>query len=138
MTLLAGLAPCRGPVSERAGVGLERLARADQVAVAGGGVDARHRREVLRRPQRRQRVGAELAGVGPVPLAEQLLGGVRGVAQRARRRAATSPAATLSISPRIAIIASQKRSSSASVSLSVGSIISVPATGKLIVGAWKP
>ena len=35
-------------------------------------------------------------------------------------------------------MASQKRSSSASVSLSVGSIISVPATGKLIVGAWNP
>ena len=49
-----------------------------------------------------------------------------------------SPSATRSISPRMAIIASQKRSSSASVSLSVGSIISVPATGKLIVGAWKP
>jgi len=36
------------------------------------------------------------------------------------------------------IIASQKRSSSAFDSLSVGSIMSVPATGKLIVGAWKP
>ena len=48
------------------------------------------------------------------------------------------PAATSSISARIAIIASQKRSSSARSSLSVGSIISVPATGKHIVGAWKP
>ena len=38
----------------------------------------------------------------------------------------------------MAIIASQKRSSSAFDSLSVGSIISVPATGKHIVGAWKP
>jgi len=36
------------------------------------------------------------------------------------------------------IIASTNRSSSAFDSLSVGSIISVPATGKLIVGAWKP
>jgi hypothetical protein len=35
-------------------------------------------------------------------------------------------------------IASQKRSSSASDSDSVGSIISVPATGNDIVGAWKP
>ena len=49
-----------------------------------------------------------------------------------------SPAATLAISPRIAIIASQKRSSSRRSSLSVGSIISVPATGNDIVGAWKP
>ena len=39
---------------------------------------------------------------------------------------------------RMAIIASQKRSSSASDSLSVGSTISVPGTGKLSVGAWKP
>ncbi len=42
------------------------------------------------------------------------------------------------ISSRMAIIASQKRSSSALVSDSVGSIISVPATGQLMVGAWKP
>ena len=35
-------------------------------------------------------------------------------------------------------IASMKRSSSGSASLSVGSIIIVPATGKLTVGAWKP
>ena len=35
-------------------------------------------------------------------------------------------------------MASQKRSSSAWASDSVGSTISVPATGKLIVGAWKP
>ena len=42
------------------------------------------------------------------------------------------------ISARIWIIASMKRSSSCSDSLSVGSTISVPATGKLRVGAWKP
>jgi hypothetical protein len=52
-----------------------------------------------------------------------------------RRPAALSIAR---ISSRIAIIASQKRSSSARDSLSVGSIISVPATGNDIVGAWKP
>ena len=34
--------------------------------------------------------------------------------------------------------AAMKRSSSALLSLSVGSIISVPATGKETVGAWKP
>ena len=46
------------------------------------------------------------------------------------------PDAIAAISARIAIIASQKRSSSAFDSLSVGSIISVPATGQDIVGAW--
>ena len=35
-------------------------------------------------------------------------------------------------------MASQKRSSSACGSLSVGSTISVPATGQDMVGAWKP
>ena len=35
-------------------------------------------------------------------------------------------------------MASQKRSSSARLSDSVGSIISVPATGNDMVGAWKP
>ena len=49
-----------------------------------------------------------------------------------------TPAATWSISARMASIASQNRSSSWRVSLSVGSIINVPGTGKLIVGAWKP
>lgn len=49
-----------------------------------------------------------------------------------------SPAPTFSISARMAIIASQNRSSSLTSSDSVGSIISVPATGKDMVGAWKP
>jgi hypothetical protein len=40
------------------------------------------------------------------------------------------------ISSRMRSIASQNRSSSALSSLSVGSIMSVPATGKLTVGAW--
>lgn len=52
--------------------------------------------------------------------------------------AAQTPEPTLSTSARMAIIASQKRSSSIRSSDSVGSIISVPATGKDIVGAWKP
>jgi hypothetical protein len=38
----------------------------------------------------------------------------------------------------MATMASQNRSTSASDSDSVGSIMSVPATGKLIVGAWNP
>ena len=48
------------------------------------------------------------------------------------------PSSISRISSRIAIIASQKRSSSSFDSLSVGSIISVPATGKETVGGWKP
>jgi hypothetical protein len=38
----------------------------------------------------------------------------------------------------MAIIASQNRSISVRSSDSVGSIMKVPATGKLMVGAWKP
>ncbi len=48
------------------------------------------------------------------------------------------PSSIARISSRIAIIASQKRSSSSRDSLSVGSIIIVPATGQDIVGAWNP
>ncbi|MNT89187.1 hypothetical protein D3C72_2298690 [compost metagenome] len=48
------------------------------------------------------------------------------------------PSSMARASSRIASIASQKRSISALVSDSVGSIISVPATGQLMVGAWKP
>ncbi len=48
------------------------------------------------------------------------------------------PSSMARISARIAMSASQNRSSSAFDSLSVGSIISVPATGKDMVGAWKP
>jgi hypothetical protein len=38
----------------------------------------------------------------------------------------------------MAIMASQKRSSSALDSLSVGSTMIVPATGQDMVGGWKP
>ena len=48
------------------------------------------------------------------------------------------PAPTLSISCSIAITPAQKRSSSARSSLSVGSTMSVPATGKDMVGACMP
>src|SRR6185437_33074 len=48
------------------------------------------------------------------------------------------PSSMSRISSRIAISASQNRSSSAFDSLSVGSIISVPATGNDTVGAWNP
>ncbi|MCY1184680.1 hypothetical protein D9M73_253940 [compost metagenome] len=52
--------------------------------------------------------------------------------------AGQSPAWTLAISARMLSMASMKRSSSCLDSLSVGSTISVPGTGKLMVGAWKP
>ena len=61
-----------------------------------------------------------------------------GAARSTLSAAATAPDPTSSISRRIAIIASQKRSSSRLSSLSVGSTMSVPATGKDIVGAWNP
>jgi hypothetical protein len=62
---------------------------------------------------------------------------VRRVAQRVVVRRPLARADPVDLA-RIAIIASQKRSSSARSSLSVGSTISVPATGNDIVGAWKP
>lgn len=49
-----------------------------------------------------------------------------------------SPLSTAAISFRIEMRASQNRSSSALFSDSVGSIISVLATGQDMVGAWKP
>lgn len=50
----------------------------------------------------------------------------------------TTPEATSSISARMAIMASQKRSSSAFGSDSVGSTMRQPAIGKDMVGAWNP
>lgn len=72
-----------------------------------------------------------------IPVGHQAFGGVGCAPQRV---VVGGPLARgdRSISPRMAIIASQKASSSAGFSLSVGSTISVPATRKLIVGAWKP
>ena len=49
-----------------------------------------------------------------------------------------SPYSTRAISARMATMASQNRSSSSFDSDSVGSTISVPATGNHIVGAWNP
>src|SRR5205823_898365 len=48
------------------------------------------------------------------------------------------PDSMAAISAWILIIASQNRSSSCFDSLSVGSIITVPATGQEMVGAWNP
>ena len=116
-----------------------RHAAAEQVAVAVDVVDAPDRRPVLVAAQARHRVGGVFARVGvrssrpsaaPRRCAARSSAGCRPSARRRARPAR--------ISSRMAIIASQKRSSSASGSLSVGSTISVPATGKLSVGAWKP
>src|SRR5690349_5990695 len=67
---------------------------------------------------------------------EQTTFAVWGACLRGLLALSDSPLATACISPWIEIIASQKRSSSAFDSLSVGSIISVPGTGNDIVGAW--
>src|SRR5262245_28250903 len=53
-------------------------------------------------------------------------------------RGSALPVTTSSISCRMAMSASQNRSSSAFASLSVGSTMRVPGTGNDTVGAWKP
>src|SRR4051794_15429777 len=75
---------------------------------------------------------------GRVQSAVAPLAAGRGGAERGLASLGPAPVATCSISWRMAIIALQNRSSSARSSDSVGAIISVPATGKLMVGAWKP
>ena len=138
-----GAAPCgERAVSHRSSgafVVAERRARAEQVAVAPDVVDAADRRPVLLRAQRGERIGRLLARVRRAatrPRAARPRCAARAFSGLSSRGQA--PASTCAISARIAIIASQKRSSSSSDSLSVGSTISVPATGKLSVGAWKP
>ena len=81
---------------------------------------------------------ADLAGVGAVPLADQRPRRCAGRRAAASSRGSTPPPRPGRSRPRIAIIASQNRSISARSSDSVGSTISVPATGNDIVGAWKP
>jgi hypothetical protein len=63
---------------------------------------------------------------------------VCGALRRGLSSAGHSSYATCSISARIAVIASTNRSSSRRSSDSVGSTMSVPATGNDMVGAWKP
>jgi len=60
---------------------------------------------------------------------------VWGACRSTESSAEISPFATASISPRIEIMALMKRSSSVRSSDSVGSTMSVPATGQDIVGA---
>ena len=118
---------------------LERRAAAHDVAVAVDAVDAAHGRPVLVVPQRaRPGTRRRRASTGATSrrsrrrrrCAARCAAGCRRPATRRRR-----PGRSRS---RIAIIASTNRSSSPRSSDSVGSIISVPATGNDIVGAWKP
>ena len=119
------------------GVGLDRRADADEMAVAIDVVDAVDRRPVLVDAEGAGGEAGGLARIGPVPFADRsstvcgaFLSGLLVLSMR--------PSSIARASSRIASIASQKRSSSALVSDSVGSIISVPATGQLMVGGWKP
>ena len=90
-------------------------------------------------PRGRTRAGRRpVLAVGPVPVADQQVGGVRGVLQRVVGRGPPGPPRSPGSRPGSPIIASQNRSSSALASLSVGSTIIVPATGQDMVGAWKP
>ena len=133
----SGLSRPRTPVSSASALeGLGRGAGADQVAVAVGAVDAAHRRPVLGLPQRGRRVRrGEPLGSGYVPLARPVPRPCAGRCAACCRPLATSPATRPRRSRRrMAIIASQNRSISSRSSLSVGSTISVPATGNDMVG----
>ena len=113
-------------------------AGAEEVAVAVDVVDAVDGRPVLVGAARGGREAALGAGVRAVPdVVGDVVDGVGGEAEGVSV-AASSPDSMSAISERMAIMASQKRSISALDSDSVGSIIRVPATGKLMVGAWKP
>ncbi len=81
---------------------------------------------------------ARLRGYGRVHSSAMTTAAVCGACLSTLSFGSTVPSITAWISARIAIIASQNRSSSSRASLSVGSIISVPGTGNDTVGAWKP
>ena len=86
-------------------------------------------------PRGTRRAGSSLArAIRAIPISNQIIRRMRCIFQRVIRRihAARLDLGNLLL---IASIASQKRSSSAFVSDSVGSTISVPETGQLIVGA---
>lgn len=120
------------------GVVFQRQARADQVAVAVDVVYATHRWPELVLQEPRGRVGSLFAAVGVLPVGcQERVGSVGGILEEVIGPVRL-PRSMASISRRIEIMASQKRSSSESDSLSVGSIITVPATGQETVGAWKP
>jgi hypothetical protein len=118
----------------------DRHAAAKQVAVAVDVVNPSHGRPVLGVRAGRLLGGANVAAIRMRPVGlHQAVGRVRRVLQRVVLSGPSSLVRALfdlaDLSSRIAIIASMKRSSSSSVSLSVGSTMSVLATGKLSVGA---
>ena len=112
-----------------------RRAGAEEIAVAVDVVDPRHGRPefVVARPARRDRRPARASRDGS-SCRRHLLRGVRRVFEQIVFASAW-PDPIASISPWMAIIASQKRSSSSFDSLSVGSTMIVPATGQETVGA---
>ena len=121
-------------------VALQRRASADQVPVAINIVHPLDRRPIFRRRAPRpsgNAAASRLYGCAhslPATSASVCGAFFSGLSDSVQ----PAPTATAAISARIAIIASQNRSISAWPSLSVGSTISVPATGQLIVGAWNP
>lgn len=83
-------------------------------------------------------VGGFLPRVGVLPLPAMRDTAVCGACTSGLSSAGQRPAATASASALIMIMASMKRSISSRSSDSVGSTMSVPATGNDMVGAWKP
>src|ERR1700716_4133209 len=126
------------PSLRRPRVVLDRRARADEVTIAVNIVDPPDRTPVFVSARGTCGKAALGAGIGPRPsvvgdVVHRMWRWSSGEASTFQR-----PDSISAISRRIAIMASQNRSSSAFDSDSVGSIISVPGTGKLMVGAWKP
>jgi hypothetical protein len=116
-------------------VRFHRQARADEIAVAVDVVDAADGGPELVLAQPRRGIGGNFAAVRAVPLVGDDDAAVCGAFLSGLLSRGHSPDAMRSISPVIEISASQKRSSSYFDSLSVGSTMSVPATGNESVGA---
>jgi hypothetical protein len=114
-----------------------RRAGAHEVSVAVDIVDPSHRGPVFRAFGLAVRNGGQLSGVAQAGLGEDVLE-CMGCVFNGLLLGSHSPERTFRYSLWIKIIARQNRSSSWSDSLSVGSIMSVPPTGKDIVGAWNP
>ena len=130
-----------GRVVHSCRVRLERVATAHEVAIA-----VRRRRSATpagstcRSRRRGEGIGADLPGVhgGPRRRADRSAvcgacrSGLSSIGDRAGGDSRRSPAriASIAVAEPVELVLSS--------SLSVGSTIKVPATGKLIVGAWKP
>ena len=119
---------------------LHRDAAAEEVAVAVDVVDARDRAaSISRRAATRPDTPPPRADTHDVQSSRAIgFRGVRRMLQADCRRDRTGLPRRRGFPRGWRSSPSTNRSSSAFDSLSVGSTISVPATGKLIVGAWKP